>query len=383
MAIYLDHNATTPLDSRVLEAMLPCMQGCYGNPSSNHRLGRESQRALQQAREQVAALVGVQPAQVIFTSGGTEANNLALKGVMATSKAGARLVISAIEHSSVLQSAYALQKSGCSLTLAEVDDNGVVIPEAFEQALKRGEVSLASVMLANNETGAVQDVMRLSEIARRYGVAMHSDAVQALGKMDVSFEALGVDAMTLSAHKVYGPKGVGALVVKKGLAIEPLLHGGGHEAGLRAGTENLAGIVGFGAAAELLQQEMVSQVEHCSKLRCYAEQALLKIPEVVVFAQQAERLPNTIFFAVRGIEGATLLMSLDGQDIAVSSGSACSSGSGEPSHVLQAMGVENGLAHSAVRVSFGSGNCIEDVDLLIATLKQQIESLLKLNSAWM
>ncbi len=382
MSIYLDHNATTPVDARVLEAMLPYLQGCYGNPSSGHRLGRESQRALQRAREQVAMLVGVQPTQVVFTSGGTEANNLALKGVMAMADAGSRFVVSAVEHSSVLQSAYALELAEYELNVVGVDDSGVVQPATFEQALMEGRTSLASVMLANNETGVVQDIARLSEVARRRGVVMHTDAVQALGKMPVDFEALGVAAMSISAHKIYGPKGVGALVMEKGLALQPMLHGGGHEAGLRAGTENLPGIVGFGAAAEILQAELNPRIEHSFRLRRYAEQALQKIPEVVVFAQRAIRLPNTIFFAVQGIEGATLLMSLDRDGIAVSSGSACASGSGEPSHVLRAMGVEDGLAYGAVRVSFGSENTVEEVDLLISSLQRQIESLLKLNSAW-
>jgi len=383
MSVYLDHNATTPIDDRVFEAMLPYLNGsCYGNPSSAHRQGRESQQALQLAREQVAMLVGVQPRQVIFTSGGTEANNLALKGVMAVVDADNALVVGATEHSSVLAPANALQQMGHSLAHVAVDGNGVVTPAEFERVLSRQKTALASVMLANNESGVVQDVKQLSAIASRLGVKMHSDAVQALGKMQVDFDALGVSMMSLSAHKIYGPKGVGALVVEKGLTLQPLLHGGGHEAGLRAGTENLAGIVGFGAAALLMQSGLQQRTDHCEQLRDRAEQALQAIAGVVIFSQQARRLPNTIFFAVDGIEGATLLMNLDRDGIAVSSGSACASGSGEPTHVLQAMGVDDGLAHGAVRVSFGSGNTIDDVDRLIASLQRQIESLLKLNSGW-
>jgi len=383
MSVYLDHNATTPIDDRVFEAMLPYLNGsCYGNPSSAHRQGRESQQALQLAREQVAMLVGVQPRQVIFTSGGTEANNLALKGMMAVVDANNALVVGATEHSSVLAPANALQQMGHSLVHVAVDGNGVVKPAEFERVLSRQKTALASVMLANNETGVVQDVKQLSAIASRLGVMMHSDAVQALGKIQVDFDALGVSMMSLSAHKIYGPKGVGALVVEKGLTLQPLLHGGGHEAGLRAGTENLAGIVGFGAAALLMQSGLPQRTDHCEQLRDRAEQALQAIAGVVIFSQQARRLPNTIFFAVDGIEGATLLMNLDRDGIAVSSGSACASGSGEPTHVLQAMGVDDGLAHGAVRVSFGSGNTVDDVDRLIASLQRQIESLLKLNSGW-
>ncbi len=382
MSIYLDHNATTPVDSRVLDAMLPYLQGCYGNPSSGHSPGRESKQALEYARAQVAMLVGVQPMQVVFTSGGTEANNLVLRGVMGLANADAGFVVSALEHSSILQSASALQASGVPLTVAEVNDDGVLSSGKFEQALNQSNAALASVMLANNETGVVQDIAQLSEVARSRGAVMHTDAVQALGKMPVNFEALGVSAMSLSAHKIYGPKGVGALVIEKGLALQPMLYGGGHEMGLRVGTENLSGIVGFGVAAEMAQDELTARTDHCGRLRRRAEQALQKIPEVVIFAQQAKRLPNTIFFAVQGIEGSTLLMSLDRDGIAVSSGSACTSGSGEPSHVLRAMGVEESLAYGAVRVSFGNSNTIEEVDLLMASLQRQIESLLKLNSAW-
>jgi len=383
MSVYLDHNATTPIDDRVFEAMLPYLNGsCYGNPSSAHRQGRESQQALQLAREQVAMLVGVQPGQVVFTSGGTEANNLALKGIMAVLDAGSALIVGATEHSSVLEPANALQRMGHSLAHVAVDGDGVVQQAEFERVLSKQKTALASVMLANNETGVVQDVKQLSATASRQGVMMHTDAVQALGKMKVDFDALGVAAMSLSAHKIYGPKGVGALVVEKGLTLQPLLHGGGHEAGLRAGTENLAGIVGFGAAALLMQSGLQQRTDHCEQLRDRAEQALQAIAGVVIFSQQARRLPNTIFFAVDGIEGSTLLMSLDRDGIAVSSGSACASDSGEPTHVLRAMGVDDGLAHGAVRVSFGSGNTVDDVDRLVASLQRQIENLLKLNSGW-
>ncbi len=382
MSIYLDHNATTPVDDRVVDAMLPYLKGGYGNPSSGHRFGRESQQAIQCARERVAALIGVQPAQVVFTSGGTEANNLALKGVMALADENSGLVVSAIEHSSVLQPATALQAAGCPLAVAGVDSDGKVKSDAFEQAVSKKNVALASVMLANNETGVVQDIAQLSEVARRHGVRMHTDAVQALGKLDIDFSALGVAAMSLSAHKIYGPKGVGALVVEKGLRLQPMLHGGVHEAGLRAGTENVAGIVGFGMAAELMQSGLIQRTDHCERLRQRVEQALLKMAHVVVFSRQVTRLSNTLFFAVKGIEGATLLMSLDRDGIAVSSGSACTSGSGKPSHVLLAMGVEEGLAHGAIRVSFGSRNTVEEVDLLISSLQRQIKSLLKLNSGW-
>lgn len=372
--IYLDHNATTPLDERVLEAMLPWLRGSWGNPSSVHALGRAARAALEQAREQVAALAGAHPSQVIFTSGGTEANNAALKGVAARLPAS-YLAVSAVEHASVQQPVAALVRSGWTATTIPVTDQGEVTAQAVSAALRDG-TRLVSVMWANNETGVVNDIGAIAQVVHAAGAVLHTDAVQALGKLPVDFAGSGAHLMSMSAHKLYGPKGVGALLVDKAVDLEPLLHGGGQERGRRGGTENLAGIVGFGRAAELAQAELAARSTRMSVLRQRLEQGLqAQVPQAVVFAAGALRLPNTVFLALPGIEGETLLLELDRQGLALSSGAACGSGYSEPSHVLQAMGVTADLARCAVRVSLGAGNTEHDVDTLIAALRTQAARL--------
>lgn len=366
MSIYFDNNATTALDERVLDAMLPYLREHHANASSLHRGGRTARSAIDRAREQVAALVDAQPDQVIFTSGGTEANNMALKGLAAAMQP-ACLRISPVEHAAVLEPAAALQRDGWTLETMPVDGDGCVTREAFADA---GAVKLASCMLANNETGVIQEVAALADQARSQAIILHCDAVQAAGKMPLSYAQLGVHVMTLSAHKIHGPKGIGALVVDRGTEIAPLLHGGGHEGGLRGGTENTAAIVGFGAAAELAVRELEHRAAHMRRLRDQLEAGLNSIPGVQIFATGAHRLPNTVQFAVAGYEGESLLMALDHHDIAVSSGSACESGSGEPSHVLTAMGIPEQIARGAIRVSFGKDNHSDQVDTFVAVLQQ-------------
>ncbi len=375
MRVYLDHNAGTPLDPRVLAAMSETLAGMPGNPSSSHQFGRAARAQLEQARLQVAALVKVQPTQVVFTSGGTEANNLALRALCAD-RSGGRLAVSAIEHPSVLEPARALQKlAGWSLDLIGADNDGRITTDAFAAALRPG-TRLASVMLANNETGVVQPVAELAGRARAAGVVMHTDAVQAAGKLALDFDACGVQLMTLSAHKIYGPKGAGALIFDKSLEIAPLLRGGAQEGGLRAGTENIAAIVGFGLAAELAAERLEEQTR-LRRLRDQLQTGLKRHRQVTVFAENAPRLPNTLQFAVAGLDGETLLMQLDKAGIAVSSGSACASGSSEPSHVLLAMGVDAQLSRGAVRVSLGGDNTQADIDRLLAVLAEKIEWLNK------
>lgn len=367
MSIYLDHNATTPLDPRVWAAMAPYLRDHYANPSSVHTPGRMVRTAVDQAREQLAALVNVHPSQVIFTSGGTEANNLALKGVMQRFP-GQRLAVSAIEHASVLQPARALAEQGWGVDVIAVDAQGRVSTAALLAAVT-AQTRLVSVMTANNEIGVLQDIATLSAAARRAGVMMHTDAVQAAGKLPVDFPAGGAHLMSLSAHKIYGPKGVGALIVEQGVELLPLLHGGGHERGLRGGTENVAGIVGFGMAAELARAEGAGRAAHCLELRRYFERRLRQeLPEISIVAEQAERLSNTVMVLVPGSEGETLLMHLDQAGIAVSSGSACSAGSAAPSHVLVALGLAGETGRSAIRVSFGRDNGSAEVDALLAAL---------------
>jgi cysteine desulfurase len=371
--IYLDHNATTPMDPQVLDAMLPYFSEAYGNPSSVHRQGRVARAAVDQAREQVAALVGAHPSQVIFTSGGTEANNVALSGV-AGMHGPAHLAVGSIEHASLLEPARALERNGWRLDLIPCDQQGRIDVGAAADLL-HDDTRLLSVMWANNETGSVQDIPALAAAARERGVLFHTDAVQAAGKLPIHFADSQVHMMSLSAHKIYGPKGIGALVVDKSIELRPLLYGGGQEKGLRGGTENVPAIVGFGAAAELAAERLSADAAGQARLRDHLQTALACIDQVVLFATDARRLPNTLQFALRGIDGETLLMALDRKGMAVSSGSACASGSTEPSHVLRAMGVEHDLARGAVRVSLGRATTEEMIDEFLKALKDIIGSL--------
>ena len=374
MAAYFVHNATTSVDEGVVEAMLPYFRGRYGNPSSLHRLGRQSRQAVEQAREQVAELVGAHPGQVIFTSGGTESNNLALR------VAGVdRLVVSAIEHASVMMPARWFESMGCGLFVAEVDPQGRLDQARLEAYLRdvgkdRPPMAqgLASVMMANNETGVIQDIPALAGLARAYGYRVHFDAAQAAGRSPIRWRDTGVHMMTLSAHKMYGPKGVGALVVDKSVELAPQMLGGGHESGYRAGTENLASIVGFGMAAELALTRLEARARHLTELRAHLERRMAGL-SIVTYAVDADRLPNTVCFSVPGIDGETLVMRLDQAGFAVSSGSACDSGGRTPSHVLMAMGVPAELAGCAMRVSLGDSNTSEDIDGFVAVLSGLID----------
>ncbi|UCB54662.1 MAG: cysteine desulfurase, partial [Thiotrichales bacterium] len=328
--------------------------------------------AVERAREQVADLVDAHPDQVVFTSGGTEANNLLVKGVAASPDIS-RIAISKVEHMSMLEPAAALGDT-CAVDYIAVDSDGRVSGQALQQAV-RPDTGLVSVMSANNETGVIQDVQSLAEIARSNNIWFHTDASQAAGKINVSFSDWGVHAMTVSSHKLYGPLGAGALVVDKRLPLQAQLHGGVQEHRLRAGTENVPAIAGFGVAAELAKRELTERALHARKLRDALEQGLVHFPSVTVFAREAERLPNTVQFGVQGFDGETLLMQLDRMGIAVSSGSACTSGKTEPSHVLRAMGVPAALALGSVRVSFGKDNTLADVEQLLKALGEIINAM--------
>lgn len=368
MPIYLDNNATTPLDERVFEAMRLWLTGPFGNPSSVHRFGRLARGAIDNARQQVANLVGVAASQVIFTSGGTEANNLAIQGVLAASSVK-RLVVSPTDHPCVVEPAQRLANHGVDVDWLPVNRQGLISVEDFSRALRQ-PAALVSAMLANNETGLIQDIAQLAAIARAQAVPFHCDAVQAAGKMPLSFNDLGVQLMSLSAHKIYGPKGVGALVVDKTIDIKPILLGGGQEQGLRPGTENVAAIVGFGVAAELAVTELDQRSQTTAALMAELDAGLAAMPSVHVFANGEQRLPNTRQFALAGWEGEALLMELDRRGIAVSSGSACHSGTGEPSHVLLAMGIDRDLAFGAIRVSLAVQNSAADIQALLQALRE-------------
>ena len=370
--VYFDHNATTPVDERVLEAMLPFLRGGYGNASSRHELGTAARRAVDAARAQVAALVGVQPSQVIFVSGGTEANNLFIKGAAGYLKP-TQVAVSAIEHPCVAKPAQELARQGWKLRKLAVTRRGEIDLADVEQALKE-PTGIVSVMLANNETGVIQDVAAVAGFARGARAWMHTDAVQALGKMPVDFRALGVHAMTLSAHKIYGPKGAGALVVDKRLQLRPVIHGGGHEQGLRSGTENVPAIVGFGAACELAGGRMQELARRQQAMRERLEQGL-RAMGAAIFGEDAPRIPNTTYFAFKGILGETLVIELDKAGYAVAPGAACSSANPEPSATLLAMGVPNEVALGAVRFSLGTGNTMQQVDDFLGALKATVARL--------
>ncbi|MBN8281557.1 cysteine desulfurase family protein [Zoogloea sp.] len=370
--VYLDHNATTPLDPLVREAMLPWLGARFGNASSRHEYGRAARKAIDEARSRVAAAVNAHPTEVIFTSGGSEANNLFIKGAAAMMKPGL-VALSAIEHPCVREPARQLMRSGWCCEEIAVDGSGRIDPQAFDRVLA-DKPRIVSVMLANNETGVIQDVEVLAGAIRKRGGWMHCDAVQALGKIPVDFRALGVHGLTLSAHKIHGPLGVGALIVDKRVELAPLVAGGGQERSLRSGTENVMAIVGFAAACDVAVTMRDERSAHLAALRDALERGLTALG-ARLFSAEAPRLPNTSFFAIPGVDGDTLVGRLDRAGFAVASGSACSSADPEPSHTLLSMGVDPELARSAVRVSLGAGNTRQDVDGFLAALGESLASL--------
>jgi cysteine desulfurase len=370
--VYFDHNSTTALKPQVLQAMLPWLSQTTGNATSRHVYGRNARDAVEAARKQIAASVGVQASQVVFTSGGTEANNFAVKGI-AANLTPTQILVSAIEHPCVSRPAQSLAWHNWQVQTIKVNAQGVLDLADAEEKLKI-RTGLVSAMLVNNETGALQPIAELAALAKTHGALLHTDAVQAFGKIAVDFNALGVNAMTISSHKIGGPVGVGALILDKRVDIAPLLHGGGQERGLRSGTENVAGIVGFAEACKLAVETLKTRSETQSKLRSLLEVGLKDL-NAVVFGQQTERLSNTSFFAIPNIEGETLVTALDKAGYAVASGSACSSDSTEPSHVLLAMGVEPDVARGAVRVSLSDSNTEAEIQGFLKALQQEVKRL--------
>jgi cysteine desulfurase len=376
---YFDNNATTAVDDAVLEAMMPYFQDKFGNPSSRHAPGRAGRGAVDLAREQVADSVGAQPSQVIFTSGGSEANNLFIQGAAGYLKP-MRVVVSSIEHPCVMRTAKEMARDrGWNLRQLDVDKLGRVEIGDVARAILEAQSGLISVMLANNETGVIQDVATIAEKFRERGAWTHTDAVQAFGKIPVDFPSLKVHAMTISGHKIYGPKGAAALIIDKRLLLKPLIHGGGHEQGMRSGTENVPAIVGFGVACGLAKKRMAEMAARISEIHGRLEQGLLEMG-AVIFGLGASRLPNTCYFALPGIEGDTLVVRLDKAGFAVASGAACSSVNPGRSHVLEAMGVEPDLARCAVRVSLGNSNSPAQVESFIHALSSVVQELRRMNS---
>lgn len=354
--IYFDNNATTPIDERVFEAMLPFLKTMYGNPSSVHRLGRIANSAIETAREQVAYFIDAEPSQVIFTSGGTEANNLAFNSAFG------RVAISAIEHPSVFEPA---KRYNPEIIL--VNRDGVIELQTISDLIAK-RPDFVSIMLANNETGVIQPIAEIAKKLNAHGILVHTDAVQAVGKIPVSFADLGVQMLSLSGHKIYAPKGCGALIVDKAVPISPQLLGGGQEQNLRSGTENVAAIVGFGKACELAKNELEFRQTRMLSLRTMLENKFSQLSKITIFAKDAPRLPNTVLFGIDGVDGETVLLKLDQKRICVSSGSACASGETTPSHVLLAMGISEQQAKTAVRVSLSHqntpGEVLEFIDLI-------------------
>lgn len=376
--IYLDNNATTRTDPRVVEAMLPYFTERYGNAASlTHNFGRDAEDAVQTAREQLAALLGAHPRDIVFTSGATESNNLALKGVAAMYRAqGNHLITTAIEHKAVLDPIRRLGREGFEVTILPVDAHGRVSVEQIEQALTPRTI-LVSVMAANNEIGTLQPIHEIGRLCKKRGVLFHSDAAQAAGKVPLDVEEMSIDLLSVSAHKMYGPKGVGALYVRRRdprVRLEPQMDGGGQERGLRSGTTNVPGIVGFGAACELCRKEMPAEMNRLRQLRERLRQGIQEqLSEVTLNGHPVERLPGNLNLRFAHIKGEALLMSL--RDIAVSSGSACTTASLEPSYVLKALGLDDELAYGSLRFGLGRFNTEEEVDTVIAEVARTVSYL--------
>ena len=374
--VYLDNAATTPLSPRVLRAMMPFLKDRYGNPQSQHNWGDEPREAIEKARGQVASLIGAQPEEIIFTSSGTESNNLALKG-MATARQskGKHIVVSAIEHFSVLHSARTLEKQGFEVTQVPVDRYGLVDPEEVAGSIREDTI-LVSIMQANGEVGTIQPIAAIAKAVKERGVLFHSDAVAAAGVIPVNVEELGIDALSLAPNQFYGPKGIGALWVKKGARIIPMLDGGVQEGGRRAGTENVPAIVGMGKAAELARKEMASRIEHLTQLRDRLIEGLPpRIERSMLTGHPTRRLPGNASFIIEFIEGESMLMLLNHQGVAAASGSACTSRALKASHVLTAMGVPHETVHGSLLFSLGLDNTEEDIDYVMEVLPPIVDRL--------
>lgn len=375
-SIYLDHAATTPVKPEVLEAMLPWFTENFGNPSTVYSIGRTSKKAIEEARETVARIIGAEPREIFFTGSGTEADNWAIKGAAyANMKKGKHIITTSIEHHAVLHTCQYLESECFEVTYLPVDEYGLVSPEQVEAAI-RPDTILISVMFANNEIGTIQPIAEIGKIAREKGICFHTDAVQAMGSIRVNVSDLNVDMLSMSAHKFYGPKGVGALYIRKGVKLTSFMHGGAQERGRRASTENVPGIVGLAKALELADKNMD---EHNKKLIALRDRTIAeieeKIPYVRLNGHREKRLPGNVNFSFEFIEGESLLLMLDLKGIAASSGSACTSGSLDPSHVLLAIGLPHERAHGSLRLTFGDGNTDEDVDCLMEVLPGIVERL--------
>jgi cysteine desulfurase len=377
--VYLDYNATTPVDPVVLDAMLPYFTANFANASSIHTPGQRARNAVETAREQVAALIGANPKEVVFTSGGTESDNHAIFGILNPALPRAHIVTTAIEHEAVLNACQQTEKRGAQVTYLPVDKNGQIDPPQLKSAI-RPETILITVMHANNELGTIQPLEEIGKIAKEADIYFHTDAVQSIGKIPVDVTALAVDLLSLSGHKIYAPKGIGALYVKGGTHLQQFLYGGHHQRGARPGTENVAGIVGLGAAAAIAKKTQAAEAERIGKLRDHLEQELVKVvPDSRINGASAARLPNTSNITFPGLEGEALLISLDLKGLAISTGAACSSGAVEPSHVLTAIGLSPEDARASLRFSLGRQTTREEIEQALTIIPAAVQQLRQLS----
>ncbi len=379
--VYMDHNATTPVRSEVLAAMMPFFQERFGNASSVHTFGQESRAPVEEARDHVAALIGARAGDVYFTSGGTESDNMAVKGIaFANRDRGNHIITTEIEHSAVLSSCAFLEQQGFSVTYLPVDRYGMVHADDVARAVTDRTI-LITIMHANNEIGTIQPIGDIGAVARDRGVYFHSDAVQSAGKVPIDVEASHIDLLSISAHKLYGPKGVGAIYIRKGIEIEPTNHGGHHEKNIRSGTENTTGIIGLGRAAELARDDQEAEARHLSGLRTKLQERITEeIEDCRVNGHPEQRLPGTLNVSFPAAEGESLILSLDLKGIAVSSGSACTSGSIEPSHVLVALGLDPQTALSSLRFSLGRENTMRDVEYVMEYLPETVSRIREISA---
>ena len=374
--IYLDHAATTPVSSEVLNAMLPYFSTYYGNPGGVHSFARQAKAALDQSRATVAKAINARPEEVYFNCGGSEGDNLILLGAArARKEKGGHIITSKIEHHAVLHTCEALEREGFEVTYLDVDEEGLVSPQSVEEAI-RPDTFLVSIMMANNEIGTIQPIAEIGKVCRERNILFHTDAVQAFGSVKIDVEEMNVDFLTMTAHKIYGPKGVGAMYIRKGIKVAPTLFGGGQERGRRPGTENIAGIVGLAKAVEIAEKDRQKNCEYLRTLRDELIDGILeKIPQTRLNGSRENRLPNNANFCFEYIEGESLLLLLDTNGIAASSGSACTAGSLEPSHVLLALGLSHEIAHGSLRLTLGKDNTKEDIEEVLRILPGIVQRL--------
>ena len=381
--VYADNAATTPIHADVLNKMMPFLTTKYGNASTLYRLGQSSHKALENARQEVALLMNAEPSEITFTGCGSESDNLALRGYLHSRQAKGRkhLIISTIEHHAILYTAQALEKEGFAVTYLPVNQYGQVEPQALEQAI-RPDTALVSIMFANNEIGTINPVAELGRVCHEKGVVFHTDAVQAYGHVPIDVKAMNIDMLSLSGHKINAPKGVGAIYVRKGIRLEPQLTGGGQERGLRSGTENIASIVGLGEAARLKRVNMERETAYIGALSRKLIDGVLQLPQTILTGHPTQRLPGTCSFCINAIEGESLVLRLDMNGICASTGSACSTGSLDPSHVLLGIGLSHEISHGSLRLTLGPQNTEEDVDYILERLKGVVETLRAMSPIW-